>query len=44
MLRELLLEVPQGESTMPVIREFVLESFAMGRPLMPYFRDELLAS
>lgn len=33
MLKELLLGRPPGEAALAVIREFVLESYAMGRPL-----------
>lgn len=44
MLRELLRPVPRGEKALVVIREFVLESYAMGRPLAPNFSRALLAS
>ena len=43
MLREMLLGVEPSE-TLGVIREFVLDSFAMGRPLMPHYREVPLAS
>ena len=39
MLRELLRERGQGDACMPVIREFVLDSYAMGRPLTPNFQS-----
>jgi hypothetical protein len=35
MLKELLLGRPAGEDALTVIREFVLESYVMGRPLAP---------
>ena len=38
LLKELLKESPVGQQALPVIREFVLDSFAMGRPLNPHFR------
>ncbi|MFK7912701.1 MAG: DUF6316 family protein [Pseudomonadales bacterium] len=44
MLRELLRPVPGGEPSLAVIREFVLDSYAMGRPLAPNFSRALLAS
>jgi len=37
MLKELLRERGQGPQCMSVIREFVLDSYAMGRPLSPNF-------
>lgn len=38
LLKELLRERTQkGETSMAVIREFVLDSYAMGRPLTPTF-------
>ncbi|MCZ6710730.1 MAG: DUF6316 family protein [Gammaproteobacteria bacterium] len=37
MLKELLREGEQGQRCMAVIREFVLDSYAMGRPLIPSF-------
>ena len=37
MLKELLREREHGEQCMDVIREFVLDSYAMGRPLSPNF-------
>lgn len=37
MLRELLKPVGRGEPSLGVIREFVLESYSMGRPLAPNF-------
>jgi hypothetical protein len=39
MLKELLRERGQGAHCMPVIREFVLDSYAMGRPLTPNFHQ-----
>lgn len=39
MLKELLRERGTGDNCMPVIREFVLDSYAMGRPLTPSFRS-----
>ena len=43
MLRALLADAVPAEA-LPIIREFVLDSYAMGRPLMPHFREEPLAS
>lgn len=41
MLKELLRERGQGgHNSMAVIREFVLDSYAMGRPLTPNFNQE----
>jgi hypothetical protein len=37
MLKELLRERGQGSEGLEVIREFVLDSYAMGRPLTPNF-------
>ncbi|MFP6835632.1 MAG: DUF6316 family protein [Pseudomonadales bacterium] len=37
MLKELLREGSQGQRCMAVIREFVLDSYAMGHPLIPSF-------
>jgi hypothetical protein len=37
MLKELLRERAVGGGSMSVIREFVLDSYAMGRPLTPNF-------
>ena len=38
MLKELLRErAAEGDGSMSVIREFVLDSYAMGRPLTPNF-------
>ena len=37
MLKELLRERAAGEGAIDVIREFVLDSYAMGRPLTPSF-------
>ena len=37
MLKELLREAARGQLCMAVIREFVLDSYAMGRPLIPSF-------
>jgi hypothetical protein len=39
MLKELLRERGQGPNRMSVIREFVLDSYAMGRPLTPNFNS-----
>lgn len=44
LLKELLCErasrgKPSRSNSMAVIREFVLDSFAMGRPLSPNFRE-----
>ncbi len=44
MLKELLRNVPRGEEALSVIREFVLESYAMGRPLNPNFSRALIAA
>ena len=42
MLKELLRERgSQGDGSMAVIREFVLDSYAMGRPLTPSFSAAL---
>ncbi len=41
MLKELMRETAKGDNSLSVIREFVLESYAMGRPLTPNFRDAL---
>ena len=43
MLRELLIGSAPAQA-LRIIREFVLDSYAMGRPLMPYIREEPLAS
>lgn len=37
MLKELLREDVSGEGAVSVIREFVLDSYVMGRPLAPSF-------
>ncbi|MEQ8859527.1 MAG: DUF6316 family protein [Pseudomonadales bacterium] len=37
MLKELLRERADGDGAMSVIREFVLDSYVMGRPLAPSF-------
>ena len=42
LLKELLIEVSDAETIMSIIREFVLDSYAMGRPLTPRFRDQEL--
>jgi hypothetical protein len=44
MLKELLLGRPVGETALSVIREFVLESYAMGRPLLPQVHAHDLAA
>lgn len=41
MLRELMRESAPSDSCLSVIREFVLDSYAMGRPLTPNFREPL---
>ena len=42
MLKELLCErAHKGEGCMSIIREFVLDSYAMGRPLTPSFNQTL---
>ena len=41
LLKELLLGCANDEAVMAMIREFVLDSFAMGRPLNPRFRESL---
>lgn len=43
MLKELMRNVEAGEASLRVIREFVLESYAMGRPLTPNFSRALVA-
>ena len=40
LLKELLKDVPEGAAVMGVIRDFVLDSYAMGRPLNPHFREQ----
>lgn len=39
MLKELLREGADGDAPLDVIREFVLESYVMGRPLAPSFAE-----
>lgn len=39
LLKELLVDCADYNDVKRVIREFVLDSFAMGRPLSPRFRD-----
>ncbi len=39
LLKELLQECKDKDDVKMAIREFVLDSFAMGRPLTPRFRD-----
>lgn len=39
MLKELLREQPFGADPLGVIREFVLDSYEMGRPLTPSFGE-----
>ncbi|MCZ6658586.1 MAG: DUF6316 family protein [Gammaproteobacteria bacterium] len=41
LLKELLREASPGATCMGVIREFVLDSYAMGRPLTPNFSEAL---
>ncbi len=44
MLKELLkTEEKKGEEALSVIREFVLDSYAIGRPLAPNFSRALIA-
>ena len=43
MLKELLRDTDKGEPALIVIREFVLDSYAMGRPLAPNFSRSLIA-
>ena len=38
LLKELLKQAPGGSAVMNIIRDFVLDSYAMGRPLNPNFR------
>ncbi|MEM7081084.1 MAG: DUF6316 family protein [Pseudomonadota bacterium] len=40
LLKELLRDLPDEEAILAAIREFVLDSFSMGRPLSPHFRTE----
>jgi len=45
MLKELLRErAAKGDASMSVIREFVLDSYAMGRPLTPNFAGAMSSS
>jgi hypothetical protein len=45
MLKELLREhAAKGDASMSVIREFVLDSYAMGRPLTPNFTRAMSSS
>ena len=39
MLKELLRERADGDGALDVIREFVLDSYVMGRPLAPSFGE-----
>lgn len=41
LLKELLQECPDERAVRGAIREFVLDSYAMGRPLNPLFREDL---
>ena len=41
MLKELMRERGSSNDALDVIREFVLDSYAMGRPLTPNFREAL---
>ncbi len=43
MLKELLKTTDRGEPALSVIREFVLASYAIGRPLAPNFSRALVA-
>ena len=43
MLKELLKTIDNGEPALSVIREFVLDSYAIGRPLAPNFSRALVA-
>ncbi len=40
LLKELLQSCDSREAVMEILREFVLDSFAMGRQLNPRFRDD----
>jgi len=40
LLKELLVQIENPETIMSIIREFVLDSYAMGRPLSPRFRGQ----
>ncbi len=44
LLKELLQGCPDDYAVRGAIREFVLDSYAMGRPLNPRFRDDLKAT
>ncbi|MGI9324856.1 MAG: DUF6316 family protein [Pseudomonadales bacterium] len=44
MLKELLRSAAKGDPALTVIREFVLDSYSMGRPLTPNFSRALVAS
>ncbi len=39
LLKELLQDCHSADAVMEIIREFVLDSYDMGRPLSPRFRD-----
>ncbi len=39
LLRELLRQTEPGPASMSVIRDFVLDSYTMGRPLNPHFAE-----
>jgi uncharacterized protein DUF6316 len=43
LLKELLCECVDDDAVKKALREFVLDSFAMGRPLSPRFRESALA-
>ena len=40
MVKELLKDIQTGPAAIAVIREFILESYSMGRPLLPTFAHE----
>lgn len=44
LLKELMRGVPVNETAMGVIRDFVLDSYSMGRPLSPRFREQETAN
>lgn len=44
LLKELLKDCGDAHSVKAAMREFVLDSYAMGRPLTPHFREDLLMS
>jgi len=44
LLKELLTDLTDHELIKTIIREFVLDSYAMGRPLSPRFREHMDAA